>query len=154
MTAPASPMAAAHGELIARARAAGRTGDEVVLWESLESAADYLRRIVDHGDSRHYRAEKSYELVASALRVQREAITEAAADIGRDVDEQYLDRIYRMYRLVEDVHLQLTGVMWCAARGGEIPDWRVPDLQKMLRGLRRAVEQLCADAYPDPDGLG
>jgi hypothetical protein len=146
-----STVARTHQELIERARAADRIGAaDARLWESLASVADYLRRIVDHGDSRHYRADKAGELVASALRVQRDAM----ADLAGDLDDPWIERLYDLHHLADNLTTGLTAAMWSATQGRELFTWQTTDLRRAVDDLRRCVNRLCDQAIPDPGGEG
>jgi hypothetical protein len=69
-----STLEAAFKDLLERSAAADRAGDsqERSVLSPLAGVADHVMRVADHPDSSHYRADKSGELVRSALRVQEE----------------------------------------------------------------------------------
>ncbi len=69
-------LADAHRELVERCQMADAVDDwrERTLLAPLVDVADYVKRVGDHPDSAHYRAEKAGRLMQSAIAVQCQAL--------------------------------------------------------------------------------
>jgi len=147
-------------DLRARTATTDAAGDwqERAILSPLADVADHVKRIGDHLDSSHYRADKAGPLVDGALRVQNAALLAYA---GWPDDE------HPAARAIEDATHQLTAVnevvrqvMWSFAAGAN-GDSGWPDLlyrsdvaalTAAAREFTRWAAGLAAQAVPDPEG--
>jgi hypothetical protein len=140
-----SALEAAYDDLRRRAAAADRVGDwrEWSILEPLTSVADYTKRVGDHPGSAHYRAGKAGDLVAAALRVEREAFLayersqHAAIDLGvASPEEAEIDRLARLGDVVATV---VRRALWATCMYGPI-DLPVARLERAAMVLDAAVD--------------
>jgi hypothetical protein len=142
-----SALSAAFDDLRRRAQQADEAGDwrERLILEPLASVADYVKRIGEHGVSAHYRADKAGDLVASALRVQREAVL-AYARSERGEDDAADDELHRAARALAQAAVAVEQALWSMARGWAdgLP---VDGLLRAAQALSAAVEAQAADRW-------
>lgn len=135
-----SAMSAAYEDLRRRAQRADEADDwpDALILELLGSVADYVKRIGDHRDSAHYRADKSGDLVMSALRVQREAVF-AYARSERGDDDAADRELERAAKALAEVAGAVEGALWAVAQGwaSGLP---VDGLVRAAKALTAAVE--------------
>jgi hypothetical protein len=152
-----SALEAAHADLEARVAAADRSGDwqERSVLEPLASVADHLQRIADHGDSAHYRADKSGPLVTGAVRVQKEVF--CAYGGWPHGDSAPARRMAEATEVLGQVVDAVRIVLWQAAqaaRDGAAPviyTYQTGDIRKAARAVARWADGVAATAVPDPD---
>jgi len=147
-------------DLRARTAAADAAGDwrERQVLSPLTDVADHVKRIGDHPDSVHYRADKAGPLVHGALRVQNEALLAYAG---------WPDEDNGATRVIEDATQALTEVaeavrraMWSAAGSTNDPDRPAGTLYRSdaaaltaaARDLARWADRLAGQAVRDPEG--
>lgn len=114
----ASPLAAAHDDLLRRCHGAERAGDwqEAVILSALVAVADHVKRIGDNPDSAHYRAQKAGTLLTAAIRLHRDTLLAYGGWPECDASEQAMDSASR---LLHDAARQAQQTMWQAMRAAQ-----------------------------------
>lgn len=148
---------AAHTDLAARIAAADRAGDwqERSVLEPLATVADHLRRVADHPDSAHYRADKTGALVAGAIKAQEEAFWAYAGWPDDDTEPAHL--IAAATKVLQQVTWAARVVLWQAAQAaldGTDPavfTEQAAELQAAARAVAAWADMVAARAVPDPD---
>jgi hypothetical protein len=110
-----SALERAHDELVARLQRAERAEDwpECSILDPLADVADYVKRIGDHPESAHYRADKAGELVWWAVRVQH-AAHEAYAP-GDDATGEAIEHTTKALRAAGEA---VNAALWLISRNG------------------------------------
>ncbi len=115
-------LADAHSELRERCRLADAVDDwrERTLLAPLVDVADYVKRIGDHPDSAHYRAEKAGGLLEAAIRLQCQALMAYAdwPDDGPD-DGPTCATIDKAFDVLGNVASAVEAVAWSTARAAD-----------------------------------
>jgi len=111
-------LADAHRELVERCRMADAVDDwrERTLLGPLVDVADYVKRIGDHADSAHYRAEKAGCLMRSAIAVQCQALMAYA---GWPDDGPAYATLDKAHELLETLASAVEAVAWSTARAAK-----------------------------------
>jgi hypothetical protein len=140
-----SALADAYEDLCRRVQRADRAGDwrERSILEPLADVADYVKRIGDHRDSAHYRADKAGPLVWWAIRVQREAHEAYAPG-----DDATAEAIGRASRALSDAADAVNKALWLISRNGgqaAVPTDR-------LAGAAEALSQTVDAAWAEIEG--
>jgi hypothetical protein len=144
-----STLEQAQGELQRRGwRADEVRAPDAALWSSLASVADYLRRLAEV-ESPFYRAEKSFELVRSAMSAQTEALLLVGGD---GLGDDWYELVTELHEAVSKVVLQVGLAMWATAEGHYPFTWRADELRRAMAGLCQHTNRLYERAIPDPDG--
>ncbi len=149
-----SALAVAHRHLVDRCSASDDVGDwrERAVLGPLADVADYVKRIGDHPELVHYRAEKAGALLHAAVRLQREALL-AYAGWPEGGDEER--RIIEAADLLEAVARELQADMWLAARrargdSAAFYRYRANELAAVVNRFTRWASGLMSSAVPDP----
>jgi hypothetical protein len=126
-------LAAAHDDLLRRCHAAERAGDwqEGTILSALVDVADYLKRIGDHPESSHYRAEKAGALLSAVIRLHRDVLLAYGGWPEDDTNER---AVLTGSRLLEDVTEHVRQAMWQAMRAarGDTPTMSRPDTDSLV----------------------
>lgn len=142
----------AYDELRRRTQQADTAGDwqERCILEPLASVADHVKRIGDHRDSAHYRADKSGPLVTAALRVQREALAAYVAGQWGD-DSPAADAIEATADALDDAAAAVLKALWLIAHAGpqSLP---TPGLAEAAGALSAAVDRAWDFIHGEGDG--
>lgn len=151
---------AAYMDLRQRSAAADRAGDwrERCVLEPLTDVADYVKRVGDHGDSAHYRADKASELTAAAVRLLRETFL-AYANWPDDA-ESAGGAVVQATRALDAALEAVNRALWCI--GHAVSDVRADkpdavlasDAAAIAAAARRFdswVRTIADQAIPDPE---
>ena len=140
----ASPLAAAHNDLLQRCHAAERAGDwqEAVILSALVDVADHVKRIGDNPNSSHYRAEKAGTLLTAAIRLHRDALLAYGGWPEDHASEQAVDNASQ---LLHDAATDAQHTMWRAMRAAQgetegVREQSIDDLVHAGRQLARWTE--------------
>jgi hypothetical protein len=144
-----SALGQAHDELVARVQQAERAGDgrERAILDPLADVADYVKRIGDHPQSAHYRADKSDALVWWAIRVQR-AAHEAHAP-GDDATGEAIEHTTKALRVAAEAVMK---ALWLISRNGGRAAVSTDRLAGAAEALGHAVELAWARIDGEEDG--
>lgn len=150
---PRSVLPSARDELLERCRLADAAGDwqEREILSLLADVADYLKRIGNHRDSTHYRAEKAGALLHAAIRVERETLLAYAGWPEESDDER---AIMEASELLEDIIGQVRAAMWRSGRHARGDDslmcrHEAAELSTVVRRLSRWADEQVLKAGPD-----
>lgn len=153
-----SPLEAAYMDLRARTAVADAAGDwqERQVLAPLADVADHVKRVGDHRDSSHYRADKAGVLVDAALRVQRETMLAYAG--WPDDDHPVTRAIEDATKVLSSVVEAVRRAMWSAGAGdsygldGALYRSDAEAVTAAGREFSRWAQALAANAVADPEG--
>lgn len=143
----------AHSELVERCRLADAIDDwrERTLLAPLIDVADYVKRIGDHPDSAHYRAEKAGALLQAAIRLHCQALMAYAGwpEGGAD-DGPACATIDMAHELLENLAVAVEAVGWSTARAANEDQSSARPYRSDVDQLRQAAKAALAwtDALP------
>lgn len=137
-----SALSDAEAELVRRAQRAHRAGDwqERSVLEPLAHVADYVKRVGDHPDSAHYRADKAGPLVWWAIRVQR-----AAHEAYAPGDEATAEAIGRATKALSAAADAVNQALWLISRNGAGAAVSTDRLAGAAEALSHAVDLAWAE---------
>ncbi|MGH9209870.1 MAG: hypothetical protein ACRD2C_04220 [Acidimicrobiales bacterium] len=147
-----SALEAAYMDLRQRSAAADRAGNwrEARILEALCGVADYVKRVGDHPDSAHYRADKAGDLAQSAVWVLRQSFMAYA---GWPVDTDQYRAIAAASDTLETVARAVEVALWrIAPGGGALWQSDADQITEAARAVSRWAERIAAEAVPDPEG--
>lgn len=150
----------AHSELVERCRLADAMDDwrERTLLTPLVDVADYVKRIGDHPDSAHYRAEKAGALLRAAIHLHCQALMAYAGWPEGGADDGPACAIIDMaHELLEDLAVAVGDVVWSTARvakddeaGASPYRCDVDQLRDAAKAALAWADGLAASARQDP----
>lgn len=147
-----SPLAAAYEDLLVRCQICDDAEDwhERSILEHLADVADYVKRVGDHPDSSHYRAEKSGPLIDAAIRVQRQAMLAYAA--WPDYDHETHEAIHGATQVLLEAAVAVRMFQWVAAATYRGPLYRstAREILDAAANFSHWAKTVTANAAPDP----